>query len=89
MGQPQMPIDDPSADRATVWTTAYGYRTYGGTIAGKPARFQPGDNPGFLSLLAWLPQADVTFAMLSNDDSIVLDDIAVHLARVGQRLATG
>jgi CubicO group peptidase (beta-lactamase class C family) len=79
MRRPRVAIEDPT-DRHALWASAYGYGTYVGTIAGRPAFFHPGDNPGFRSLLAWLPQTDVTIAVLSNDESVVLDDIAVRLA---------
>ncbi len=80
MGCPHATIDD-TGDAAAVSVSAYGYGTDMGTIAGSPARFHSGDNPGFRSLLAWLLRTNVAFAVLSNDESVVLEDISLRLAR--------
>ena len=48
--------------------TAYGYGTFLGTVAGRPACFHAGDNPGYKSLLGWLREDDLDLAVLVNDD---------------------
>jgi CubicO group peptidase (beta-lactamase class C family) len=85
MSQPHMLIDDPSHPEAPVSVTAYGYGTYIGTLAGEPARFHHGDNPGFRSLLAWVPEAEVTLAVLSNEESVTVEDMARRFARTIHR----
>jgi CubicO group peptidase (beta-lactamase class C family) len=85
MGHPQVKIEDSLSQAGTIWISAYGYGIYIGSIAGHPALFHTGDNPGFRSLLAWLPQADMTFAVLANDESTDLEDIALRLVRAARK----
>jgi CubicO group peptidase (beta-lactamase class C family) len=66
-----------------VSANAYGYGNFVGTIAGRPASFHPGDNPGYQSLSAVLPGDDTTLAVLLHDDAIrlsaVLADLTAYL----------
>ena len=48
---------------------AYGYGTFLGRLEGREARINPGDNPGYQSLLAYLPDDDVDLAGLCNEDA--------------------
>ncbi|HET9127833.1 MAG TPA: serine hydrolase domain-containing protein [Propionibacteriaceae bacterium] len=48
---------------------AYGYGTFLGQLGGRTARMNPGDNPGFQSLLAYLPDDDLDLAILCNEDA--------------------
>jgi CubicO group peptidase (beta-lactamase class C family) len=48
---------------------AYGYGTFLGSVQGRPARIHPGDNPGYQSLLAYLPDADLDCVVLCNEDT--------------------
>ena len=57
--------DDPGALRME----AYGYGTFLGRLGGRRARMNPGDNPGFQSLLAHLPDDDLDIAILCNEDA--------------------
>ncbi len=50
---------------------AYGYGTFLGRLEGRGARINPGDNPGYQSLLAYLPDDDVDLAVLCNEDASV------------------
>lgn len=79
MSQPHTIIDEGGSGTGSVVTSASGYGMFLGTIAGQRIQYQPGDNPGFRSLLAWLPEADTTIALLCNDESTVLDDLALGL----------
>ncbi len=54
--------DDPLTEEG------YGYGVFLGTLDGRRARFHPGDNPGYRSLLVRLPDQDVTVVVLSNHD---------------------
>jgi CubicO group peptidase (beta-lactamase class C family) len=49
--------------------TTYGYGVYLGTIDGQPVRYHTGDNPGYRSVLAWMPESGVSFCALCNDDA--------------------
>lgn len=58
--------------------TGYGYGHYVGVFDGRPAALHTGDNPGYKSLLGWLPDG-FGIVGLSNDDSVQWEDV---LARV-------
>jgi CubicO group peptidase (beta-lactamase class C family) len=64
---------DRSPDGRLV-VTGYGYGHYVGTFDGKPAALHTGDNPGYRSLVGWLPDG-VGIVALSNDDSIQWEDV--------------
>ena len=42
---------------------------------GADASFHPGDNPGYQSLHAWLPDTDISLAVLSNDEGTDLASV--------------
>jgi CubicO group peptidase (beta-lactamase class C family) len=46
----------------------YGYGWAIGTLAGRRIYFHTGDNPGYLSFNAWLPDDDVQIALLANEE---------------------
>ncbi|MCX4679355.1 beta-lactamase family protein [Streptomyces sp. NBC_01433] len=48
--------------------TGYGYGVFLGTLAGHPAHFHHGDNPGHRSLLVRLPEQDTGIVVLTRDD---------------------
>jgi CubicO group peptidase (beta-lactamase class C family) len=58
--------------------TGYGYGHYVGTFDGRPAALHTGDNPGYKSLLGWLPDG-VGIVALSNDDTIQWEDVLVRV----------
>jgi CubicO group peptidase (beta-lactamase class C family) len=58
--------------------TGYGYGHYVGTFDGRPAALHTGDNPGYKSLVGWLP-AGVGIVALSNDDSIQWEDVLLRV----------
>jgi CubicO group peptidase (beta-lactamase class C family) len=49
--------------------TGYGYGHWIGTVDGRPAYLHTGDNPGYKSLVGWLPDG-VGIVGLSNEDTI-------------------
>ena len=57
-----------NADTGPILTAAYGYGTFLGQINGHRARISPGDNPGYQSLLAYLPDRGLDIAVLCNED---------------------
>jgi CubicO group peptidase (beta-lactamase class C family) len=65
----QIDVRPPSAAaHGLIVTTGYGYGTRLGTMLGHAALFHTGDNPGYSSLVAWLPATATTIAVLTNDD---------------------
>jgi len=65
---PQVLTDSVPAPEG--WScTSYGYGWRIGTVAGRRAYFHTGDNPGYLSISAWLPDEQVTLAVLANDEA--------------------
>jgi CubicO group peptidase (beta-lactamase class C family) len=51
----------------------YGYGTFLGQVCGHQARINPGDMPGYQTLLAYLPDQDLDLAVLCNEDAPSLD----------------
>lgn len=81
MSEPHMALDQGDGSQDPIDASGYGYGTYIGTVAGQRAWFHLGDNPGFRSFLAWLPDADVVLALLCNEESVILDDVVPNLLR--------
>lgn len=81
MRRPHAEVHQPPTDGETISASGYGYGLFIGSIAGQPAWFHPGDNPGYRSFLARLPKTDTTLAVLSNEESLALDDLVPQLLR--------
>ena len=79
MRRPHATIGRLPADGETILASAYGFGLFIGSIAGQAAWFHPGDNPGYRSFLAWLPETERTLAVLSNEESLVLDEVVPRL----------
>ncbi len=79
MRRPHATIHQLPTDGEAISASAFGYGVYVGSILGQPAWFHPGDNPGYRSLLAWLPETAMTLAVLSNEESVALDDVISQL----------
>lgn len=58
-----------SGEIGPIINHAYGYGTFLGHVKGQPARIHPGDNPGYQSLLAYLPDSDLDLVVLCNEDA--------------------
>ncbi|MCE0539577.1 beta-lactamase family protein [Kineosporia rhizophila] len=54
---------------------AYGYGTFVGQVRGHAAWFVPGDNPGYQSLLAHLPDSRLDLVVLCNDEQPGVDAV--------------
>jgi len=65
-----------------VVTQAYGFGTFLGTVKGHRARINPGDNPGYQSLLAHLPDEDLDVVVLANDEAPSVDAALAGLRTV-------
>ncbi len=61
LSEPPDPDDPAPAD-------GYGYGYFLGTVGGHRARFHPGDNPGYQSFLAYLPELRATIVILCNTE---------------------
>lgn len=59
--------------------TGYGYGWQIGTVDGRRAYFHTGGNPGYLSLNAWLPDEQITLAVLTNDEATDILQAATDL----------
>lgn len=70
-----------AVEGADMRAESYGYGTFLGTVAGHRARFHPGDNWGYRSFHGWLPDLDVTVAVLSNDEATDAGAVAAALVR--------
>ena len=84
MASPQAEVPGPAAEDDPAPAAAYGYGFFLGTVCGQPARFHPGDNPGYQSFLAYLPESATTVVILANDEESSLDGV---LRQVGRLLA--
>lgn len=58
-----------AASKVGWWFTGYGYGWQIGTVDGRPAYFHTGDNSGYLAVNAWLPDEQITLAVLANDEA--------------------
>ena len=80
MCTPHAPAGDGQS-AADGWLTSdgYGYGHYIGTIGGRAAYFHPGDNPGYLSFVGWIPGDAVSAVILANDEAANLEDLLKQL----------
>jgi hypothetical protein len=69
-----------SDDGGPIVMDAYGYGTFLGRLNGREARINPGDNPGYQSLLAYLPDNGVDLAVLCNEDAPSVNAALADLA---------
>lgn len=58
---------------------SYGYGYHLGTVAGHRAVCHSGDNPGFQSFHAWLPDLDVCIAVLTNEEATDMDHVVAQI----------
>ena len=69
-----------SAGNRGDWSfTGYGYGWRIGAIDGRRAYFHTGDNPGYLSVNAWLPDEQLTLAVLTNDEATDIEQAVTDL----------
>ncbi|TDP97162.1 beta-lactamase [Labedaea rhizosphaerae] len=61
----------------TGWMTSasYGYGVFLGTVAGTPAVYHTGDNPGYKAMNVWLPERAASIAIVANDDATKLEQV--------------
>lgn len=74
---PHAPLGVEAYSLDWIGAHSYGYGNFTGSLAGRPAAFHPGDNPGYQSFSASIPDADTSIVVLLNDDVPDLREI-VH-----------
>lgn len=81
--QPRESASRASADRppSRITSTEYCAGHFHGTIDGQPAYLHPGDNPGYQSLAAWLPDTATVIVTLSNHEDDDIEQAVADLAR--------
>jgi CubicO group peptidase (beta-lactamase class C family) len=70
----------PVTGPAPVVVTGYGYGTFLGRVRGHRARLNPGDMPGYQTLLAYLPDQHLDVAVLCNEEAPSLDAALADLS---------
>ncbi len=67
---PHAPLPE-NQDSSDGWETyeGYGYGVFLGRLGGHVAYLHPGDNPGYQSLMVWLPGPEACVVVLSNDEA--------------------
>lgn len=75
-------VELPASSRSTglIHTRQYGLGYFVGEVNTRTALLHPGDNPGYQSLAAWLPEMQTTVVTLTNDEAI---DLEAALADAG------
>lgn len=81
----QHAVLDTPATREGWSITGYGYGWQIGTVLGRRAYLHTGDNTGYLAVNVWLPDEQIAFAVLTNDEAT---DI-IHVATDLLEMATG
>lgn len=76
-------LDPPHPAGRPTTAYAYGYGTFLGQINGHDGWYVPGDNPGYQSLLAYLPDLDVELAILGNEEAPGITAV-LHELKLGQ-----
>lgn len=66
---------------ARIVTDRYGLGHFCGTMDGHFAYLHPGDNPGYQSLAAWLPDTRIVVVALSNDEAEDIEQSVADLVR--------
>jgi CubicO group peptidase (beta-lactamase class C family) len=78
---PQAALGDETYSIDAIEAHSYGYGYFIGRLNGRSASFHPGDNPGYQSFSASIPDADTSIVVLLNDDAADLRQIVNTLVR--------
>jgi CubicO group peptidase (beta-lactamase class C family) len=76
----QVQLGDEAYTLDAIEADSYGYGYFIGHLNSRPANFHPGDNPGYQSFSASIPDADTSIVVLLNDDTPDLRTIVNTLA---------
>jgi CubicO group peptidase (beta-lactamase class C family) len=82
MRTPHAPLHDEDAGEPSMITTGYGYGLFTGTFGGHPTYYHPGDNPGFRSFAAWIPDRAASLVVLANDENPGIETLVRPLLSV-------
>lgn len=78
--RPHIPLSGrPNHTSSWMIANSYGYGVFIGTIAGNPAVFHAGDNPGYQSINVWLPNEAASIGVLTNDETTDLEHLLKQL----------
>lgn len=73
-------LPDAGTEPGPVQVSSYGYGTFLGTVLGHPARINPGDGPGYHTLLAYLPDQQLDVVVLCNEEAPSVHSALAELA---------
>jgi CubicO group peptidase (beta-lactamase class C family) len=69
----------PGNESGPVRVTGYGLGHFVGTVNGRFAYLHPGDNPGYVSLAAWVPATQTAAVVLSNEETDNVDQAVAEM----------
>jgi CubicO group peptidase (beta-lactamase class C family) len=73
------PVGSDHAGEPGLTGTGYGYGMRTGILAGHPAWYHTGDNPGYLSLACWIPDRAASIVILANDEAASIPGLLTQL----------
>lgn len=76
---PQITLPTADTHPGPVEPTGYGYGTFLGRVRGHAARINPGDGPGYQTLLAYLPDQELDLVVLCNEEAPSVDAALTEL----------
>jgi len=82
MRTPHAPLPADQAGDPQFSAGGYGYGMFSGDVGGHPAYYHPGDNPGYRSFVAWIPDLAASVVMLVNDEDTDVDNLIGQLIQV-------
>jgi CubicO group peptidase (beta-lactamase class C family) len=82
MRTPHAPLPADQAGDPQFSARGYGYGMFTGDFGGHPAYYHPGDNPGYRSFVAWIPDLAASVVMLVNDEDTDTDNLIGQLIQV-------
>jgi CubicO group peptidase (beta-lactamase class C family) len=85
MRTPHAPLPADPAGDPQFSARGYGYGMFTGDFGGHPAYYHPGDNPGYRSFVAWIPDLAASVVMLVNDEDTDIDNLIKQLIQVALR----
>jgi CubicO group peptidase (beta-lactamase class C family) len=82
MRTPHAPLPADQAGDPQFSARGYGYGMFTGDFGGHAAYYHPGDNPGYRSFVAWIPDLAASVVMLVNDEDTDVDNLIGQLIQV-------
>jgi CubicO group peptidase (beta-lactamase class C family) len=72
-------VQAPLTEPGILTKHGYGLGVYIGELAGRPAYFHTGDNPGYVSFAGWLPEHEAAIVILGNDEALETEAVLTRL----------